>query len=68
MTKDGERTDVWKYEDMVPIGVGEAALEGYTGFNFRYKELEVGASFNYSFGADRYNSPCMKRSRGPILR
>ena len=39
LTKDGERTDVWKYEDMVPIGVGEAALEGYTGFNFRYKDV-----------------------------
>ena len=64
LTKDGERTDVWKYEDMVPIGVGEAALEGYTGFNFRYKELEVGASFNYSFGADRYNFTLHEKIEG----
>ncbi len=63
LTKDGERTDVWKYEDMVPIGVGEAALEGYTGFNFRYK-VEVGASFNYSFGADRYNFTLHEKIEG----
>lgn len=64
LTKDGQRTDTWKYEDMVPIGVGEASLEGYTGFNFRYKELEVGASLNYSFGADRYNYTLHEKIEG----
>ena len=64
LTKDGIRTDEWSYEDMVPVGVGEATLEGYTGFNFRYKELELGATFNYSFGADRYNYTLHEKIEG----
>lgn len=39
----------------MPVGVDEPILEGYIGSNFRYKGWEIGATFNYSFGADRYN-------------
>lgn len=55
LTKDGEKTFTWNADDQVPVGVDEPILEGYIGSNFRYKGWEIGATFNYSFGADRYN-------------
>ncbi len=55
LTKEGEKTFTWSADDQVPVGVDEPILEGYIGSNFRYKGWEIGATFNYSFGADRYN-------------
>lgn len=55
LNKDGERTFTWNPKDQVPVGCKEAALEGYFGFNFRYKAWDLGADFNYSTGADIYN-------------
>lgn len=55
LTKEGEKTFTWNADDQVPVGVNEPILQGYIGGNFRYKAWEIGATFNYSFGADRYN-------------
>lgn len=55
LTKDGEKTYTWNSADQVPVGVNEPTLQGYMGANFRYKAWELGATFNYSFGADKYN-------------
>ena len=55
LTKEGEKTFTWSADDQVPVGVNEPILQGYIGGNFRYKAWEIGTTFNYSFGADRYN-------------
>ena len=55
LTKEGEKTFTWSADDQVPVGVNEPILQGYIGGNFRYKVWEIGTTFNYSFGADRYN-------------
>ncbi len=55
LTKDGHKTYTWNSADQVPVGVNEPILQGYIGANFRHKAWELGATFNYSFGADKYN-------------
>lgn len=55
LTKDGERTFDWNADDQVPVGCKEAVLEGYFGFNLKYKAWDLGTTFQYATGADRYN-------------
>lgn len=56
IARNGEQTFDWKSEDMVAVGVGEAVIDGYTGFNLSYRGWTLGSDFRYSIGADRYNS------------
>lgn len=64
LTKDGQRSDVWSSGDLVPVGIGEPVVEGYTGFNMRYRAWDFGADFNYSIGADRYNHTLHEKIEG----
>lgn len=64
LTKSGERTFEWNSEDQVPVGCKEAALEGYFGFNLKYRAWDLGTTFNYSTGADMYNYTLHEKIEG----
>ena len=64
LTKNGERTFEWSSDDQVPVGCKEAILEGYIGFNLKYKAWDLGTTFNYSTGADMYNYTLHEKIEG----
>lgn len=55
LTANGERSFDWEAKDQLAVGNQEATLEGYFGFNLRYRAWDLGSTFNYSTGADKYN-------------
>ncbi|WP_421918572.1 SusC/RagA family TonB-linked outer membrane protein [Marinifilum sp.] len=55
MTKDGGITDVYNPDDQVIVGNTAPDLLGNFGTQFRYKNLNIGMTFSYSFGSDAYN-------------
>ena len=64
LDRNGERSFEWNAADQVPVGNSEPALEGFLGINFRYKAWDLGATFNYSTGADRYNYTLHEKVEG----
>ncbi len=64
LTKNGERTFGWNPEDQIPVGCKEAVLEGYFGFNLKYKCWDLGTSFHYSTGAEKYNYTLHEKIEG----
>ena len=56
LKKDGTITYTWSGDEMVIIGDTEPDAQGSFGFNVRYKNLSLFASFMYKFGGDAYNS------------
>jgi hypothetical protein len=57
----GNPTFTWTSEDQRIIGNSEPDLSGSFGLSFRWKNLNVHTSFNYSLGADQYNSTLVDR-------
>lgn len=64
LTQSGERTFEWNPEDQVAVGCKEATLEGYFGFNLKYRCWDLGSSFHYSTGADMYNYTLHEKIEG----
>lgn len=64
LTKSGERTFVWNPDDQIPVGCKEAVLEGYFGFNLKYRAWDLGTNFHYSTGADMYNYTLHEKIEG----
>lgn len=55
LKRDGAVTYVWDAREMVDLGDSEAKGSGAFGFNARYKNLTLSATFQYEFGGYRYN-------------
>ncbi|ERJ57616.1 SusC/RagA family TonB-linked outer membrane protein [Sphingobacterium paucimobilis] len=53
---DGNKTFIYNADDIQIIGVTDPKLFGGFGASFNYYRLSVSAFFNYSIGADTYNS------------
>jgi hypothetical protein len=57
----GNPTFTWNGDHQRIIGNSEPDLQGSFGLSFRWKNLNVHTSFNYSLGADQYNSTLVDR-------
>ncbi len=64
LTKNGEQTFTWNPDEQIPVGCKEADLEGYFGFNLKYRSWDLGSSFHYSTGADKYNYTLHEKIEG----
>lgn len=64
LTRNGEKTFTWNAADQVAVGVDEPKLKGSFGFNLFYKRWQWNANFEYSFGADRFNTTLYDRMEG----
>lgn len=53
--RDGTLTTVWDSADQISYGDTEPDIQGSFGFNFRYKQLSLYATFMYEYGGQRYN-------------
>lgn len=53
--RKGNVTYVYEPSEQVMIGDSEAKGQGAFGFNLRYRNFTLSASFQYEFGGDRYN-------------
>ena len=64
LTRDGEVTEEWNYEDKVVVGCTDPTLEGNVGANLIYKNWSLNVLLHYSFGAQQYNSTLASRVEG----
>ena len=64
LKKDGTVTYTWSGDENVIIGDTEADAQGSFGFNLRYKNWTMFASFMYKFGGDVYNQTLATKVEG----
>lgn len=60
LNRDGSMTDEWKSSEQQRIGDYEPKLSGSLGFNVRYKQLTLYATFLYRLGGQQYNETLRK--------
>ena len=59
--RDGTLTTVWDSADQISYGDTEPDIQGSFGFNFRYKQLSLYATFMYEYGGQRYNQTLVNK-------
>lgn len=55
LKRNGQVTNEWNTEDLIPAGCNDPKLEGTFGTFFRYKNFSLNAYFSFRLGADLYN-------------
>lgn len=64
LTRNGEITEIWDYQDKVVVGTTEPKLEGNIGINLMWKQFTFNAQMRYSYGGKLYNSTLSERVEG----
>lgn len=64
LTRYGEITENWDWQDKVIAGCTDVKLEGNFGTNFIWKDISLNLLFRYSFGGQLYNSTLAERVEG----
>lgn len=59
--RDGTLTTIWDSTDQISYGDTEPDIQGSFGFNFRYKQLSLYATFMYEYGGQRYNQTLVNK-------
>ena len=59
--KNGELTYIWNASDQVALGDTEPDIQGSFGFNLRYKNWSLFASFMYKYGGQYYNTTLIEK-------
>ncbi len=59
--RDGTLTTKWDSADQINYGDTEPDIQGSFGFNFRYKQLSLYATFMYEYGGQRYNQTLVNK-------
>lgn len=67
MKRNGNKTFEWNAADAIPVGDTEPEFSGSFGTSFNYKELNIGLSFSYEWGAQRYNSTLVEKIENASL-
>ena len=58
---DGSLTTKWESVDQISYGDTEPDIQGSFGFNVRYKQLSLYATFMYEYGGQRYNQTLVSK-------
>lgn len=59
--RDGTLTTIWDSADQISYGDTEPDIQGSFGFNVRYKQLSLYATFMYEYGGQRYNQTLVNK-------